>query len=205
MNHRVFIAINLPNEIRKALVHHQEKIEQSFVANSEEAFSGPVRWTKKDNLHVTLIFLGQISDEELWEACKTVKEVASKIPEFSVSFKKITYGPPQKGKEKAPRMVWVQGEKSEDLGMLQNELEGALLSSPIKPLKEGEKRSYAPHITLGRIKAWEWNKINPEERIDLNEEININFDVVSIDVMESELKRGGGPIYTVLESCQLKN
>ena len=33
----------------------------------------------------------------------------------------------------------------------------------------------------------------------MNEEINLNFEVNSIDVMESELKRGG-PEYTILES-----
>ena len=203
MNHRVFIAVNLPEDVKKTLLRHQEDIEKAFPVG-EDAISSPIRWTNRDNLHITLMFLGYISDEELWEACKIVKDIASKNSEFSINLKEIIYGPPQKGLKKTPRMVWVEGEKSKELGKIQNELENALLNSPVSPLKEGEQRPYTPHITLGRIKAWEWNKINPEEIPELKEEINLSFDVTSIDVMESELKKGG-PEYTVLESCQLKN
>jgi len=100
-------------------------------------------------------------------------------------------------------MVWAEGEKSEELGKLQNDLENSLLASPIKSL-ESESRPYAPHITLGRIKAWEFRGIEPEERPEINEEINLSFEVNSIEVMESQLKRGG-PEYTILESCPLKS
>ncbi|PIX88575.1 MAG: hypothetical protein COZ30_00470, partial [Candidatus Nealsonbacteria bacterium CG_4_10_14_3_um_filter_36_16] len=55
------------------------------------------------------------------------------------------------------------------------------------------------HITLGRIKQWEFRQIEPEERPEVNEEINLTFEVNSIEVMESELKRGGSE-YTILES-----
>ena len=59
------------------------------------------------------------------------------------------------------------------------------------------------HITLGRIKAWEFRKIEPEERPIVDEEINLTFEVNSIEVMDSQLKKGG-PTYTILESFPLK-
>ena len=58
------------------------------------------------------------------------------------------------------------------------------------------------HITLARLRQWEFNKIEPEEKPEINEDINLTFEVNSIEVMESELKRGG-PNYIVLESCRL--
>ena len=77
MRRRIFIAINLPEEIKEKLASQQEKIEDLFTPyRSEASGSGPIRWTKKDNLHITLIFLGYISNEELLEICKITREAA---------------------------------------------------------------------------------------------------------------------------------
>ncbi len=187
MRHRIFIAINLPDDIKKKLSDYQNKWLEL-----------PCRWTKKENLHITLAFLGYLTDEEMVEICRIAKETALRHEPFFINLNKIIYGPPKK---QPPRMVWAEGEKSEELGKLQKDLENTLagLSSGL----ENEKgRGYAPHITLGRIKEWEFRRIEPEERPEINEEINFDFEVNSIEVMESELKRGG-PEYAVLESVPL--
>jgi len=184
--HRIFIAINLPEDIKKELISYQEKWPEL-----------PIRWTKKENLHIALVFIGSVNDEEVLEICKIVREVAEKQKPFALNFKRICYGPPGKT---PPRMVWVEGEKSRELGELQQDLENSI--SNINTGKS-EKREYAPHLTLGRIKEWEFKKIEPEERPEVETDINLDFDVNSIEVMESELKRGG-PEYYVLESMLLK-
>jgi 2'-5' RNA ligase len=205
MRHRVFVAINLPENIKNKLAEYQEKMPDL-----------PVRWTKKENLHITLMFLGYLIDEELLEVCNITKEIASKNQSFSINLKKIIYGPPKKI---PPRLVWVEGEKSEELGKLQKDLENSFLTSratakgkeedlssspsPVKGL-ESESRPYTSHISLGRIKTWEFKQIEPEERPEINEDINSSFEVNSIEVMESQLKRTG-PHYTILESCPLKS
>jgi len=187
MKHRIFIAINLPENVKKKLAECEDKWPEL-----------PVRWTKKENLHITLMFLGYLSEEELMEVINVTKDVGSRHASFTISLRKIIYGPPKK---MPPRMVWIEGEKSEELGKLQNDLDNSLLTSTIKG-SESENRPYAPHITLGRIKTWEFRKMETEERPEINEEINLNFEVDSIEVMESQLKRGG-PEYTVLESWRL--
>ena len=190
MKHRIFIAINLPEDAKKKLVEYQDKWPDL-----------PVRWTKKENLHITLIFLGYLSDEELLDVIETTKKTADNNSVFSINLNKVCYGPPKK---MPPRMVWVTGEKSKELGKLQSDLENSLLSSAAL-VKEGlsENRPHSPHITLGRIKTWEWRQMEVEERPEVNEEISLTFEVNSIEVMESQLRRGG-PNYTVLESFQLK-
>ena len=192
MRHRIFIAINLSEDVKKKLIDYQKKWPEL-----------PIRWTKKENLHITLIFLGYLPDEELLEVLKSTKEAVLKHQPFFINLKKIIYGPPKK---LPPRMVWAEGEKSEELGKLQKDLENTLASSEALAKEDSisEARPYAPHITLGRIKAWEFRKIEPEERPEINEEINLNFEVNSIEVMESQLKRGG-PEYAILESRPLKN
>jgi 2'-5' RNA ligase len=188
MKHRIFIAINLPEEVKKTLSSYQSMWPEL-----------PVRWVKRDNLHVTLIFLGYLTDEEIVETCKIVSETASRYLSFIINLKKICYGPPKK---LPPRMVWAEGEKSKELGKLQSDLENSLLATPNSGLRKTEVRPYTPHITLGRIKAWDFRQIEPEERPEVSEEIDLNFEVISVEIMESQLRRGG-PEYTVLKSCRL--
>lgn len=182
MKHRIFVAVNLPEDLKNNLLKYREKWPDL-----------PVRWAKKEKIHITLAFLGYLSEEEILEVCQAVRMVAAKSQPFSISLNKIVYGPPKKT---PPRMIWVEGESNKDLAKLQNELEKNLLEF------RSEKRQFKPHITLGRIKTWQWKEMNPEERPEVNEEINLNFEVEAIEVMESFLKKTG-PEYAVLESAKL--
>ncbi len=184
---RVFIAINLPENIKKKLAEYQRKWPEL-----------PIRWTKPDNIHITLVFLGYIRDEELLEISKIIKEVASQRSSFSVNLNNICYGPPKK---MPPRMIWGVGAKSAEFASLRDDLDKLLLDSENTNFSS-EKREFFPHITLGRIRKWEWQRIEPEERPEVNEEINLIFSVDSIEMMESVLKKTG-PEYTILESVPL--
>jgi len=171
---RVFIAINLPNDIKKQLVKFQE------------AWSDfPVRWIKTENLHLTLAFLGNLSDEEVGKICQDLKRVELKQHPFLINLVKISYGPQGK---KIPGLVWAEGKSSDQLDLLRGEVNHILEESI--SFCSGH-RDFLPHITIGRIKKWEWRKIEPEERPDISENISLNFEVRSIEVMESKLKRTG--------------
>lgn len=189
MKQRIFIAINLPEDVKKELMNFQSKWPEL-----------PVRWIKPENLHITLVFLGYVSDEELPKILKIVNEVAERHSPFPINLTKICYGPPKKI---PPRLVWIEGEKSEELGKLQQDLEELLFSDSVKSLRTPETRIYVPHITLGRIRVWEFRQIEPEERPMLNENISLNFEVNSIELMESRLSKGGAE-YTTLKSFELK-
>jgi len=183
MRRRIFIAINFPENIKKRLYEYQKKW-----------IDLPCRWTKKENIHITLAFLGYLTEEELLKAIDITKEVTLRHGPFSINLIKILYGPPKK----PPRMVWIEGEESEELGKLQMDLENSFKGLQYKK----EARPYAPHITLGRLREWEFRRIEPEEKPEINEKISLNFFVESIEVMESELKKTG-PEYTILESVSL--
>lgn len=167
MKHRIFIAINLPEKIKNNLIEYRDKWPEL-----------PVRWTKKENLHITLEFLGYLTDEELIELLQKTKEIASGKESFILRLNKVCYGPTNKKSLMAPRMVWVVGEKVKEFNL-------------------------TPHITLGRLKTWQWKQMEPEERPEVSEDINLSFEVNSIEVMGSQLKRMG-PEYTILESFRLK-
>jgi 2'-5' RNA ligase len=183
--HRIFIAMNLPEEVKKELFSYSEKWPEL-----------PAKWTEKDNLHITLEFLGNLTDEEIGEVCLAVKGVAERHESFDLNINKILYGPPNKI---PPRMVWAEGGKSKELTELREDLENSLTE---KVRFVPENRVSAPHITLARISAWEFRAIEPEEVPEINEKIDLPFTVESIEVMESILKRNG-PEYQVLESREL--
>lgn len=207
---RIFIAINLPEDIRDKLTDYQKKIEGLFTPyRSGASGSGPIRWTKLNNIHITLVFLGYVGNEELVEICKIAKEVAARSTPFEVNLNKICYGPTDKkpysetssltgrpavSGNRPPRMVWAVGKRSEEFSALKEDLDKSLASL--------ENREFIPHITLGRIRKWEWQRIEPEEMPEVEEEINLSFPVDSIEVMESVLKRDG-PKYVILESAFL--
>lgn len=186
MQRRLFIAVNLPEKIKKGLLDYQFKWPEI-----------PARWVNKDNLHITLVFLGYLADDEIAEICRISKEVARKQDPFLLTFKKIVFGPPKK----PPRMIWATGEKSEELAHLQNVLEKSLANAENVAFTS-EKSSFSPHITLARLKSFEFRNMEPEEVPQVDEEINLNFEVTSIELMESTLKRGGSE-YSVIESFPL--
>jgi len=151
-----------------------------------------------------LEFLGDLTDAEIGDTCKIVSEVAKRHGPFSINLNKVLYGPPlRQGSAgqapKIPKMVWAEGDKSEELVDLREDLQECLLEK-VKFRPEG--RGFVTHITLARISEWEFKRFEPEERPEINENLDLIFTVESIEVMESELKRGG-PVYTILESHNL--
>ena len=184
MKRRVFIAINLPESFRKRAKIFREKYDYL-----------PVRWTKEDSLHLTLVFIGYASDEQILEICRVLKATAADFNPFSIKFKKIILGPPGK----PPRMIWVEGEANPELSRLKNKLEEKLLTENTG-FNHCETRPLKPHITLARIKMVKWRELPAPPRIEQN--FDLEAPVASIELMESDLKHDGAE-YAVMESCEL--
>jgi 2'-5' RNA ligase len=186
--HRIFIAINLPENIKETLFSYHFKWPDL-----------PARWTKKDNLHITLLFLGYLKSEQLSKLFEMVKKIFSRHRAFSLILNKIVYAPKN---QKIPKMIWVEIKESQTLTELQEDIENNLADLFSSRLFN-QKGYYRPHITLARLRQWEFKMIEPEERPDINEEINLKFEVKSIEIMESHLKRKG-PEYSILQSFSLQ-
>jgi len=184
--HRIFIAINLPPEIKSMLMHYAKKYKDL-----------PAKWVDPENLHITLAFLGNISDLELGNVCMAAKKEAVQHVPFSINLTNLSYGPD----EKNPKMVWVATEKSRELSLLKRGVEEAL--SEVINFKP-EERSFNPHITLARIQQMALRMMDLEERPQINENLDMSFLVESIEVMESILKKTG-PQYSIVESYRLSD
>lgn len=181
---RIFIAINLP-----------DKTKRKILEVCRQWADLPMRWTKEDNLHITLVFIGYVDEEQLLEVCQIAKQAVKKSHPFEIKFNHICLGP----SEKQARMIWLKGEISQDLIRLRNSLESDLLQNGCFHKKE---RFFKPHITLARIRQREWKSMKYRPEID--KDISLSFPVDSIEIMESYLSSKGSD-YVILESIPLDN
>lgn len=176
---RVFIAINLPPELKEKLLAFQK-----------EWTHWPLRLVNPDNLHITLAFLGYLSEAEISEVSQACQKTALKYQAFDLSLDRICLGPSQR----QPRMIWAQGKASPQLAGLKSDLDQALLNlSFSKRLRLRPERQFRVHITLARLFF---------KKPQLNKEINFIFPVRFIEMMESRLDYSGAK-YFVLESIAL--
>ena len=194
MKRRVFIAINLSESVKKRLRQYRERFD--FL---------PVRWTKEASLHLTLVFIGYVSDEQMHKICQSARQAASDFEPFYINFNRIMLCPPAFAKasagkpEKPPRMIWFGGEVNQKLVELKNKLGQALLDCD-SDLCYAESRLFRPHITLARIKTDQWRRLENPPAVEEN--FKTQVPVHSVEVMESDLKHDGAE-YAVLESCAL--
>ncbi len=184
---RVFIAINLPKKTIGKLADKQKEISLDFD-------SDPVKWVSSDNLHITLAFLGQIKKTEL----KSVEREVEKINfnSFRVNTDEIKYIP----NRREAKMIWAIVEDNKKLQELKKRVEDALKGSDTN--YSPDLKEFKPHITLGRIRTFEFKKISLEEIPLLEDQfIEDNFEIESFEIMESRLKKGG-PEYKIIKSIK---
>lgn len=178
---KIFLGIALPADASKRIASRMEQFE-----------SLPLRLTKRQNLHVTVLFLGHVLDESVAEICEQVTDVCSTIPAFDIDLDTISLVPEQ-GRD--AKQFWYHGESNEQLKSLREALEMALDMFTV------EKKQFRPHVTLGRIRKNLWQE--REEYPVINESLKLHLPVDSVIVYESIFKKGDGLTYEVLAECPL--
>jgi RNA 2',3'-cyclic 3'-phosphodiesterase len=126
---RLFIAIDIPGEIRDALTRHAGGLPAA-------------RWVPADQLHLTLRFIGEVGPQT-FEAIKGALS-GLRFRAFPLSLRGVGHFPPGKH----PRVLWVGVEPSAELARLHQELELALMEIGLAP----DERPFSPHLTLARLK-----------------------------------------------------
>ncbi|RLG12482.1 RNA 2',3'-cyclic phosphodiesterase [Candidatus Pacearchaeota archaeon] len=181
---RAFISIELPEKIKKEIFKEFEKLK-----NSKTCFGN---FVKKQNLHLTLRFLGDVSEEKIKEIIKTLSEI--NFPEFKADLGKIGFFP----SEKYIKIVWINL-ISEKIPKLREIINKKLYEKAINY----DKKEFNSHITVARIKGIK-NKDAFFKKIN---ELNIkrmNFSIDKIFLIKSELFRDG-PRYKILKEFELVN
>lgn len=133
---RSFIALDLSDTVLRRLDEVERQLRGQLA-------SAPVRWTPVKNIHLTLKFLGDVSETNLSGLYAILKREAEKRPAFSLEVSGLGAFPSLS----RPRVVWVGVQAPGELAALQHaiDLETARLGYP------SEERPFSPHLTLGRV------------------------------------------------------
>lgn len=134
---RAFLGIGLPAGVRDTVA--------SAIAHARELHA-PVAWTAPGNLHITLIFLGEINPERVPLIEQALRVVASGTGPFSLTAEGVGAFPGTR----TPRVLWVAIlEPLELVGQLQQNMQNALSGAGFPR----EDRPFHPHITVGRVRG----------------------------------------------------
>lgn len=127
---RLFAAITPPETVRRELATLAEPI-------------GGISWTPVDNLHLTLRFIGETTDEQLARLEAALARV--RVESFILPVAGVGTFPPR-GR---PKLLWVGlGRAHTRLFQLRQRVDDALLTVSL----DLDVRHFHPHCTLGRLR-----------------------------------------------------
>jgi 2'-5' RNA ligase len=187
---RTFIALELDESLQRFLGNVIHRLAQQLPS---------VRWVDPTGIHLTLSFLGELSDEQLSAAKQAADAAAQQITPFEFRLKELGMF----GSQAQPRVIWMGIEESSGNlfrlhGVLNRELE-------LRGF-EVDSRPFSPHLTLARIKQ----PLNADEQQTLHRLLASKESAPSssrqyahdLSVMKSELSRSGAR-YTCLQAYPL--
>ena len=177
---RLFIAIELLDDIKECLSMIQNIMQEKILGKEDK-----IGLVKKEQMHLTLKFLGEVQPNNIKEIKDALKEI--KLAPFSVELGNIGVFP----SENNIRVVWV-GLKPEDKIM---ELQKSI-DVQLKSLFKKEK-SFKAHLTLARVKHIK------DKAAFISKLKNIKIDNKKISISSFKLIKSNltpkGPVYEAIE------
>ncbi|MBI4141887.1 RNA 2',3'-cyclic phosphodiesterase [Candidatus Woesearchaeota archaeon] len=175
---RFFIAIQLPNEVKK----HLKELQQKFTK------TGKITFTQEQ--HLTLKFLGDITPAKAKQTEQKLTTIA--FNQFTLKLSGIGFFPD----EQNARVLWTGLQLNEDIIELQQKIDKAL-----EKYFEKEK-NFVPHITLGRIKTIT-DKKEFHKQAQGTKVKPLTFVVKEFQLIESELSSTGYE-YKIIKEYSVK-
>lgn len=187
---RAFIAIELPQEIKDYFKNLQDKLKTC---------GADVKWVEPVNIHLTLKFLGEISEPQTKEIIKIMGNVSSAKPAFDITLGSLGAFPGIT----SPRVIWVGIDAgAQESKQIAQELEDRLCRLGIPK----DEKGFSAHITIARTKSAfnitaliqdlkNMAGIMPEEKL--------RFKAAKISLIKSTLTPKG-PLYEPLQDTSLK-
>jgi len=133
---RLFIALELPARVRAAATAVARRLRQS---------GADVKWVAEENLHVTLKFLGEVDPSRQGELTRALEAACAGVAPLELQLGPVGAFP----KPSRPQVIWLglAGE-TQRLARLSGRVQEALRPLGFEP----ERRAFAAHLTLGRLR-----------------------------------------------------
>jgi 2'-5' RNA ligase len=136
VSERVFVAVELPSELRHALGRVREE---------QPELTRALRWARPEGLHITLRFLGDATQEQVDRLVRGISELPDR-PRFSL----VCRGLGTFGSLTRPRVLWAGvGGDLDALASVQADVERMC----VRFGWPADEQRFTPHITLARARG----------------------------------------------------
>ncbi|HEY0997015.1 MAG TPA: RNA 2',3'-cyclic phosphodiesterase [Gemmatimonadaceae bacterium] len=185
---RLFVAINLPDALRRAAFDAAAPLREVLSRAS---------WVPEARLHLTVKFLGERAESDVALLADTLLSVAAGHRAMTLRLAGAGAFP----NLRRPRVVWIGVDPDPRLELLHHDVEEALAGVGV----ELEGKPFRPHLTLGRVRE----APTPDQRRALAQAARrVRFEgeaqVESLDLMQSVMGAPGGPRYERLAAAPLR-
>jgi 2'-5' RNA ligase len=188
MNKRIFIALDISEEARDRIAEFSGELKRDFSHLR-------VGWEKPEKIHLTLKFLGDIDEKQLFRLSEAVKRTAADFTAFALRMENTGCFPSRK----KAKILWTGlTDESGNLQKLQKRLEEEAGARGF----EKENRLFKPHLTIARLREPERSGELAEAFLQKQFE-PVSFEVPAIVIYESKLQPAGS-VYSVIERQKLK-
>jgi RNA 2',3'-cyclic 3'-phosphodiesterase len=187
MSVRSFLAFELPPEIKEQVKRVSDQLKKTDL---------DVRWVKVENIHLTIVFLGDVREGDMPAIGREVEQVCCGFHPFEIRLQGVGVFPDRR----RPRVLWLgyNGE-IERMISLKEALHDRLLPFGIKE----ENRQFKPHLTLARFRNPGRSSHGLDEIIEKHKDVSSPaFKAGELVLFKSDLKPQG-PVYTKLDSWPL--
>ena len=186
---RVFCAIELPETVRGLVLRHMARLQ-------EMAPDVKATWSRDANLHLTLKFLGEISQTAVAKISTAASQAVAGLAPFSIHLEQTGAFP----KHGQPRVLWVGIKDS--YGTL-SELHTRLEVESANAGFAKEDRPFHPHLTLARLRQPRHTRTLAAAHCELEFE-PAEIPVAALLVIRSELSSEGSK-YSVVSRHALES
>lgn len=180
---RCFVSIEFPEHVRTEIFHSFEKLKNSGCSSGS--------FVSRDNLHLTLSFLGEITGEQV----KKAEGILSKIDfrKFPIETGDVGFFPDRD----YVKVIWVEI-ISKEIAPLRNEIQRALSDAGFS-FKEMD---FIPHLTVARINSVKDKKLFMNI-VEQHKPKKMLFIAEDFALMKSNLKKTG-PDYKIIKKFGMR-
>jgi len=184
---RCFVAVKVAEPVRDLIVRVQETLRRAEAA---------VKWVERENLHLTLKFLGDLDEGRVDTLRALLAGEAVRWRPLALEYRGIgTF--PERG---APRVVWAGATGDIDrLAGLATAMERHAETVGVPR----ERHPFVAHLTIGRVKS-DRNLKRLQAAIEPQLRVPLGKDAVGEFVLVRSTLTSDGPVYDVLESYGLR-
>ena len=189
MKKRLFVAIELPQDLRRAYLQHVSAVADRWPG---------ARWTKEDNLHITVLFLGGVEGTSVAGLVADLGRAAASIAPFVMAHEALLLAPPGR---KPPTMIWAAFSGREAFASAVRVIGGTVQRRAPATATDNEP---LPHVTLARFKDDAVRVTRGQDVRQLPQATGWSFSVDELLLVESHLTPSG-PVYTVIKRFGLNH